>query len=495
MAKFRNAFHTFLGGIIASLLFGIIAAVPSAAVSVAIEMIVQYYPAAAPYFQSTLYLCLLNLLVTSLCYWLSSFVTDRFLIRYFRKWSKDSENAVRIFLLFRVCLGALGVFAENPEAPALALCIVLGSLPPSFAILRCKKDHPAAIPPVDPPLEVPSESTDQPNPPSRQRISLHNRLAEWFSTVFGVAGSLFLWLLLSAFYFAPLFVLPIPFWISVLIIVLLLNVGQLAVVLSFPLWIWAFVQVINHPLDIVSWIFLGCFAVYAACVIHDVVLFVRLAFAYRSEAAPRKRKKKRSKKSFRIKRIRWIVSGLVVGFIIGFQTNELLSVPPSPLSSQSTAWPLVTFAPTQVPTSTKEPPRMSFPRTGYYADHCKPALSLAQRQSSLTIKAPAGNAHFCVVLVNARNRSERICSIFVRSGDAVTVAVPDMETRIYFTSASSTTGKWYGFDEYFGNTGSWSTSDDWFDFSEYTWTITLDQVYNGNWDTDPIDASKVPFLD
>lgn len=147
------------------------------------------------------------------------------------------------------------------------------------------------------------------------------------------------------------------------------------------------------------------------------------------------------------------------------------------------------------PTSTKEPPRMFFPHSGYYADHCRPALGLNQRSSSLTIEAPAGNAHFCVVLVNARNRSERICSIFVQAGDTVTVAVPEIESRIYFTSASSTVGKWYGFDEYFGNTGSWSTSDDLFDFSEYTWTITLDQVYNGNWDTDPVDAGKVPFLD
>lgn len=493
MAKFRNAFHTFLGGIIASLLFGIIAAVPSAAVSVAIEMIVQYYPAAAPYFQSTLYLCLLNLLVTSLCYWLSSFVTDRFLIRYFRKWSKDSENAVRIFLLFRVCLGALGVFADNPEAPALAFCIALGSLLPSFAILRCKKDHPVTLPSVDPPLEVPSESTDQPNPPSRQRISLHNRLAEWFSTVFGVAGSLFLWLLLSAFYFAPLFVLPIPFWISVLIIVLLLNVGQLAVVLSLPLWIWAFVQVINHPLDAVSWIFLGCFAVYAFCFIHDVFLFVRLGFAYRSKAEPQKRKKKRSKRSFRIKRIRWIVSGLVVGFIIGFQANELLSILPASLSSPSTAQLSVTLAPSPAPT--RAPIPGAIPYNGkvfrYSGIYCLDSSNLA----NLTIETPYGQDYYCVVLVDSEDPSKKYCSVFVHAGKTVTVNVPNREMLIYFTTAPKSSAVWYNADYFFGETGRWSTSDDTFDFKDYDWTITLDKIVDGNWDTDPVDASKVPFLD
>lgn len=146
------------------------------------------------------------------------------------------------------------------------------------------------------------------------------------------------------------------------------------------------------------------------------------------------------------------------------------------------------------PASTKEPPRMFFPYSGYYADHCKPALGLNQRSSEFTINAPHGS-HFCVVLVNARNRAERICSIFVQSGDSVTVDVPDVEARVYYTSASASTGRWYGFDEYFGNTGSWSTSNDLFDFSEYTWEITLYDVSNGNWATESVDTNKVPFLD
>lgn len=158
--------------------------------------------------------------------------------------------------------------------------------------------------------------------------------------------------------------------------------------------------------------------------------------------------------------------------------------------------PATTATPTATlpPTSTKEPPRMFFPYSGYYADHCKPALGLNQRSSELTINAPHGS-HFCVVLVDARNRSERICSIFVQSGDSVTVDVPSVEARIYYTSASTSTGRWYGFDEYFGNTGSWSTSDDWFDFSEYAWEITLYDVSDGNWETESVDAGKVPFLD
>ena len=106
-------------------------------------------------------------------------------------------------------------------------------------------------------------------------------------------------------------------------------------------------------------------------------------------------------------------------------------------------------------------------------------------QSELTVKASYGTS--CVVSVKNSYGKECV-TFFVRSGDTVTMGVPNEKLRVYFASGS----KWYGYGrgKMFGKETSYTKDDDLLDFSKYTWSYTLYPVTNGNFSETPSSASE-----
>lgn len=103
--------------------------------------------------------------------------------------------------------------------------------------------------------------------------------------------------------------------------------------------------------------------------------------------------------------------------------------------------------------------------------------------SELTITAPYNAS----VVVKAKNiyGSTEIC-FYVQSGDTVTMDVPAEDLQIFFACGS----KWYGYDDLFGEYTSYSKDNSYLDFSEYTWSYTLQPVTNGNFSETPSNKSE-----
>lgn len=200
----------------------------------------------------------------------------------------------------------------------------------------------------------------------------------------------------------------------------------------------------------------------------------------------------------------WIA--VVVLFTVG-----LISSSPypgkTPVSNvpKVTATPLPTASPTKeptpAPTATKATSKPSptpvskpLPKNGAYFRHSV-YKDLLLNKSELTVKTPAGSAYYCIVLVDAKDPSEKISSVFVHPGSTTTVQVPPGEMLIYYTVSPSNDPHWYDSNKYFGAEGTWVTSDKVFDFTEYAYTLTLSKVTNGNWKTDHVNVGDVPFLE
>ena len=174
-----------------------------------------------------------------------------------------------------------------------------------------------------------------------------------------------------------------------------------------------------------------------------------------------------------------IFSAVAVGRTLLFE----ISPTPTPTSTPSPR-------PTAIPTASPEV--ADRPENGSYYSYALQYISPSSRSSSLTITTPNGY-DYCIILVSADDPSRRICSVYMRAGQTSTIRVPAERVLIYDTSAPVGSA-WYGNNRYFGSVGTWSTSDEIFDFKRYSWTLTMEKVTDGNWDTEQVDDKDVPFL-
>ena len=319
-------------------------------------------------------------------------------------------------------------------------------------------------------------------------MSIIKHITEKFVTSLGVLGKILIWFFLFFFYFTPVYFLPLPSWTDTLIVLILMNVGAWADLLSLPLWAWAFVEVINQPFDCLSYVFLVFFAIYAVIAAHDLIVFLKLIIQYKS---PNRQLHKQHRS---LKILLLIVSVIVAAYGIAWFSGDVL--PAFVKSRIASHYEHLVKSPAPTPSSTVKPPKQStrhfVPYNGYFHDYTRPGYGLNQRSSKLTITVPDNHPFYCFVLAKSNNPSDKICAIIVHGGETVSVQVPEVSAAIYYTY--STSNYWYGFDDFCGVNGVWYSSDDVFDFSKYEWTITLEKVSDGNWDPQPVNASKVPFL-
>lgn len=106
------------------------------------------------------------------------------------------------------------------------------------------------------------------------------------------------------------------------------------------------------------------------------------------------------------------------------------------------------------------------------------------KDSELTIKTSDSK---CYVKLKSVDDDTTVFSFFVRDNSTTTVEVPSGQYYIYFASGNI----WYGTKQYFGLTTSYSKDDEVLDFYNYTYTFTLYNVANGNFEETPI--SKAEF--
>lgn len=105
--------------------------------------------------------------------------------------------------------------------------------------------------------------------------------------------------------------------------------------------------------------------------------------------------------------------------------------------------------------------------------------------SEITVTADWGSSY--VVSLKSITGALRL-AFFVRSGETVTVGVPDEYLYVYFASGDN----WYGYSKgfMFGEDTVYSKDDTALDFKNYTWEYTLKPVYDGNFTEDPSNENE-----
>ena len=102
--------------------------------------------------------------------------------------------------------------------------------------------------------------------------------------------------------------------------------------------------------------------------------------------------------------------------------------------------------------------------------------------SEITVKAPSGSNY--VVIVKERS-GKVVVSFFVRSGSKATIGVPAKKLYVYFASGKD----WYGYGKglMFGEDTYYSKDDELRNFDGSSWTYTMEEVRDGNFEETPID--------
>lgn len=104
------------------------------------------------------------------------------------------------------------------------------------------------------------------------------------------------------------------------------------------------------------------------------------------------------------------------------------------------------------------------------------------RDSELTIHNSGYN---CYVKLKDVNHYD-VFGFFVRANDDVTINVPQGHYYVYFASGDT----WYGKKHLFGEKTMCSRDKEVKDFENYTYTYTLEKVYNGNFDPETINIEE-----
>ena len=100
------------------------------------------------------------------------------------------------------------------------------------------------------------------------------------------------------------------------------------------------------------------------------------------------------------------------------------------------------------------------------------------------ITVTASDSSSCVVMLKTPEGKIRL-AFYVRAGDTATVGVPAVCLYAYFATGDEWCG--YGKGKMFGENTSYSKDDTLCDFSQYTYTYTLQHVYDGNFSETPCD--------
>ncbi len=102
------------------------------------------------------------------------------------------------------------------------------------------------------------------------------------------------------------------------------------------------------------------------------------------------------------------------------------------------------------------------------------------------VSVPFGNDYY--IYMEGKSSGDTM-SFYVKSGETVVVDVPIGKYTVFYAVGDT----WYGSRYLFGDDTEYFKCDDTFEFtSEYGWSLTLYSVYNGNLDTDSIDADDFP---
>lgn len=165
-----------------------------------------------------------------------------------------------------------------------------------------------------------------------------------------------------------------------------------------------------------------------------------------------------------------IILGVIAIFILHKQVFISDSDSKSDLKSDSSV--------SSTSVQTTEPVPVTEPRSGEILSGIE-----AVDQAKITITASRSES--CIVKLKTRSGVERL-SFYVRAGDTVTVGVPGEPLQVYFASGKT----WYGKALLFGENTSYSKSDKVVDFAEYTYTVTLYPVSNGNFTPTPINKDE-----
>lgn len=106
------------------------------------------------------------------------------------------------------------------------------------------------------------------------------------------------------------------------------------------------------------------------------------------------------------------------------------------------------------------------------------------REGELTIRSSSVDSYY--IKLKASDKRTDMFSFFVRAGETVTVDVPKGMYYVYFACGRT----WYGEDNLFGESTSYSMDAELLDFSKYTWEYTLYPVTNGNFSETIIGESE-----
>ena len=103
--------------------------------------------------------------------------------------------------------------------------------------------------------------------------------------------------------------------------------------------------------------------------------------------------------------------------------------------------------------------------------------------SEITVTAPENKS--CVVKLKTKSDKTRL-TFYVRAGRTVTVGVPAEKLYVYFASGKT----WYGEKHLFGAGTSYTKDDKIRDFTDQSWTYTLQLVSDGNFSQTRIDEDE-----
>ena len=98
-----------------------------------------------------------------------------------------------------------------------------------------------------------------------------NRIKDRLLGSLGFFGYILFYGITMVFSFAPLFVLPFPFLVNLILFFVMSFFAVTGTIINIALWIWALVVTINSPQDVFSIIYYVLFAVNA---IRIVICFL-----------------------------------------------------------------------------------------------------------------------------------------------------------------------------------------------------------------------------
>lgn len=94
-----------------------------------------------------------------------------------------------------------------------------------------------------------------------------NRIKDTLLGSLGLFGYILFYGITMLFSFAPLFVLPFPFFVSLILFFVMSFFAVTGTIINVALWIWALVVTINTPQDVFSIIYYVLFTVNAIRVV------------------------------------------------------------------------------------------------------------------------------------------------------------------------------------------------------------------------------------